>query len=86
MSQCTCIKDKEMTCIVHPTTRNLKDYIAEQAAEIKRLKAVVDAAKFLAAFLEYIEAYHESGASPAWSRDARLALEQAIKENDNEEM
>lgn len=25
---CTCITDKEMTCIVHPTTRSLKEYIA----------------------------------------------------------
>ena len=27
-NQCTCITDKEMTCIVHPTTRSLKEYIA----------------------------------------------------------
>ena len=29
MSQCTCTKDKEMTCIVHPTERSLKERIAE---------------------------------------------------------
>lgn len=29
MSQCTCTTDKEATCIVHPTTRSLKDYIAK---------------------------------------------------------
>jgi len=29
MSQCTCTTDKEMTCIVHPTTRSLKEYIAK---------------------------------------------------------
>jgi len=28
-SQCTCSKDKEITCIVHPTTRALKERIAE---------------------------------------------------------
>ena len=27
MSQCTCTKDKEITCIVHPTIRSLKEYI-----------------------------------------------------------
>ena len=31
MSQCTCLEDKEMTCIVHPTQRELKEYIARQA-------------------------------------------------------
>jgi len=29
MSQCTCTTDKEMTCIVHPTTRSLKEYITK---------------------------------------------------------
>ena len=29
MSQCTCTKDKEMNCIVHPTERSLKERIAE---------------------------------------------------------
>jgi hypothetical protein len=29
MSQCTCATDKEMTCIVHPTTSSLKERIAE---------------------------------------------------------
>ena len=28
MSQCTCASDKEITCIVHPTTHSLKEYIA----------------------------------------------------------
>jgi len=32
MSQCTCITDKQMTCIVHPTTRSLKEYIAKLVA------------------------------------------------------
>tara|TARA_R110000765_G_scaffold67560_1_gene130479 strand:- start:730 stop:1071 length:342 start_codon:yes stop_codon:yes gene_type:complete len=27
-SQCTCASDKEITCIVHPTTHSLKEYIA----------------------------------------------------------
>ena len=38
MSQCTCTTDKEATCIVHPTTRSLKDYIAKLEAENIRLK------------------------------------------------
>lgn len=38
MSQCTCSKDKEATCIVHPTTRGLKEYIAELEAENKALR------------------------------------------------
>ena len=29
MSQCTCTTDKEMTCIVHPTTRSLKERIQQ---------------------------------------------------------
>lgn len=33
LSPCTCIADKEMTCIVHPTTRSLKDRIAELEKE-----------------------------------------------------
>ena len=28
MSRCTCASDKEITCIVHPTTHSLKEYIA----------------------------------------------------------
>jgi len=32
MSQCTCTTDKEATCIVHPTTRSLKEYIAKLVA------------------------------------------------------
>ena len=35
MSQCTCTTDREMTCIVHPTTRSLKDHIAELEAEVR---------------------------------------------------
>ena len=34
MNQCTCTKDKEATCIVHPTTQSLKEYIA-RLVEIK---------------------------------------------------
>ena len=37
-SQCTCATDKEMTCIVHPTTRSLKEYISH-------LEAIRDAAE-----------------------------------------
>lgn len=38
MSQCTCTTDKEATCIVHPTDRAMKDYIAKPEAENIRLK------------------------------------------------
>lgn len=38
MSQCTCATDKEATCIVHPTTRSLKEYISH-------LEAIRDAAE-----------------------------------------
>lgn len=35
MTSCTCTKDKEATCIVHPTIRSLKDCITalEQAVD-----------------------------------------------------
>ena len=33
MSQCTCTTDKEMTCIVHPTDKALRQRIAELEAE-----------------------------------------------------
>ena len=39
MNQCTCSTDKEATCIVHPTTRSLKEYIAY-------LEAIRDAADY----------------------------------------
>ena len=32
MSQCTCTTDKEMTCIVHPTDKALRQRIAELEA------------------------------------------------------
>lgn len=35
---CTCTVDKEMTCIVHPTPRSMKERIAELEAENQRLK------------------------------------------------
>ena len=40
-SQCTCTTDKEATCIVHPTTRSLKEHIAELEAEVERLRELV---------------------------------------------
>ena len=57
--QCTCTKDKEITCIVHPTTRSLKECIAALDAENRVLREaaqnVVDYAEaidILAALLE----------------------------------
>ena len=47
-SQCTCTTDKEATCIVHPTTRSLKEHIAELEAEVARLHEERD---LIAAFL-----------------------------------
>ena len=40
-SQCTCTTDKEATCIVHPTTRSLKEHIAELEAEVERLRELL---------------------------------------------
>ena len=37
---CTCTKDKEMTCIVHPTDRAMKELIATQQARIEKLLAL----------------------------------------------
>ena len=37
VNMCTCTKDKEITCIVHPTKRSLKERIAELEAENQRL-------------------------------------------------
>ena len=39
MTNCTCTKDREVTCIVHPTERALHDYIAQQQARIEGLEA-----------------------------------------------
>lgn len=36
MDMCTCTKDKEITCIVHPTTRSLKERIAELEAALDK--------------------------------------------------
>jgi cell division septum initiation protein DivIVA len=42
MSQCTCITDKEITCIVHPTTHSLKERIAELEQQLAELREAVD--------------------------------------------
>ena len=42
MTQCTCTKDKEATCIVHPTTQSLKDYIAELEGENEEIQHSLD--------------------------------------------
>ena len=41
-NQCTCTIDKEATCIVHPTTRSLKERIAELEEENTALLEVVN--------------------------------------------
>jgi predicted RNase H-like nuclease (RuvC/YqgF family) len=41
---CTCTNDKEATCIVHPTTQSLKEYIAKLEAENAALKEKFDGA------------------------------------------
>ena len=43
MELCTCIADKEMTCIVHPTERALKERIADQQQTIDQLQQRVEA-------------------------------------------
>ena len=39
-SQCTCTTDKEATCIVHPTTRSLKERIEELEGELDRARVI----------------------------------------------
>jgi len=41
MSQCTCITDKEITCIVHPTEQSLKRRIAELEEDNKKAHAMI---------------------------------------------
>ena len=36
--QCSCTKDKEVTCIVHPTPRSMKERIAELEAELTKAR------------------------------------------------
>lgn len=42
MELCTCLTDKEMTCIVHPTERALKERIAEQQQTIDLLQERIE--------------------------------------------
>ena len=42
MSQCTCTTDKEATCIVHPTTRSLKEYIEASQNLLRALNQRID--------------------------------------------
>ena len=79
MSQCTCTTDKEATCIVHPTTRSLKEYdeaiaglmeakFAELEAENRRLKADgVERQK-------YADKAHEESAERMHRRQKLVAL------------
>lgn len=39
MDNCTCIKDLQMTCIVHPTDVSLKKHITSLKAELASVKA-----------------------------------------------
>ena len=88
-SQCTCTTDKEATCIVHPTTRSLKERIEELEGELDRARviyvddintlkrerdALVEAAKWLRGFKADIEFVAEREAHD----DKELAL--AVKE------
>ena len=45
MSRCTCSKDKQITCIVHPTEVSLKQRIAELEAENQRLRDAIQTHK-----------------------------------------
>ena len=40
MNLCTCTKDREATCIIHPTERSLKNHIAQLEAERIHFEAV----------------------------------------------
>ena len=72
MSQCTCTTDKEATCIVHPTTRSLKDYITKLENEEESHRAVAEYRKQEMDKLEGMlwVAYRKSG-SPKEYRDWR---------------
>jgi hypothetical protein len=41
MGQCTCTTDKEMTCIVHPTDRAMKELITKLEAENTTLRKLI---------------------------------------------
>lgn len=44
MSRCTCSTDKEVTCIVHPTDRSLKDRIQKLENRVEKWKRYWDEA------------------------------------------
>jgi hypothetical protein len=75
MSQCTCVTDKEATCIVHPTTRSLKDYITQLKNEDESHRAVAEYRKQEMDKLEAMlwMAYRKSG-SPKEYRDWRTLM------------
>jgi hypothetical protein len=56
MSQCTCTKDAQITCVVHPTEQALKARIAE-------LEAVAEAAMAMPTI---------SGGATKWAQDMAL--------------
>ena len=78
MNQCTCTTDKEATCIVHPTTRSLKGYIAQLTNEEESHRAVAEYRKQEMDKLEAMlwMAYRKSG-SPHGYRDWRRELHDA---------
>ena len=41
MSQCTCTKDAQMTCIVHPTESSLKARIAELEEQLDKADTII---------------------------------------------
>jgi len=74
-NQCTCTTDKEATCIVHPTTRSLKERIAQLVNEAESQDAV---AKYRGEEIDKMEsmlwmAYRKSG-SPHQYRDWRRLM------------
>jgi hypothetical protein len=83
MSQCTCTTDKEATCIVHPTTRSLKEYIAQLENNEESYRAVAEYRKEAMDKLEAMlwMAYRKSG-SPLQYRDWRRLM--SDKETQNE--
>jgi hypothetical protein len=48
MSSCTCSKDAQITCIVHPTELSLKRRIAELEAENAKLREALERLTFVA--------------------------------------
>ena len=72
--QCTCTTDKEATCIVHPTTRSLKERIADCEAIMAAQRFRIDALQ-----KELSDSWRPIETAP---RDTRILLQGAHGEQE----